>query len=50
MKVVHLFDMGADEKRQLLGEQVGEVDDGLAVSRNTAQHQDLGPVVLGSIL
>ena len=38
--------MRADEQRQLLGQQVGEVDERLSVRRVAAEDQDLGSIVL----
>ena len=38
--------MGADEQWQFLGDQVGKVDKGLSVSRDTGEDKDLGPVIL----
>ena len=43
---VYLFDVGANQERELLGDQVGKVNQRLTVSRDSGEDNDLGPVVL----
>jgi hypothetical protein len=41
--------VSADEKRQFLGQEVAEIDERLSVGRNTAENENLWPVVFDVI-